>query len=52
MSGWSGKVVAVTGGLSGMGRATAELLRQRGAEVVIIDRSRAPDDDALAAGAR
>ncbi|HEX4215563.1 MAG TPA: SDR family oxidoreductase [Candidatus Dormibacteraeota bacterium] len=49
MSGWSGRVVAVTGGLSGMGRATAELLRGEGAEVAVIDRSRPSNDDALAA---
>ncbi len=31
------RVIVVTGGASGMGRATVELLRQRGAEVAIVD---------------
>jgi NAD(P)-dependent dehydrogenase (short-subunit alcohol dehydrogenase family) len=34
----SGKKVVVIGGASGMGRATAELLAERGAQVAIIDR--------------
>lgn len=37
----------VTGGLSGMGRATAELLRAEGAAVAVIDRREAPADDPL-----
>ncbi|WP_343708376.1 SDR family NAD(P)-dependent oxidoreductase [Mycobacterium sp.] len=34
----NGKKVVVIGGASGMGRATAELLAQRGAEVAVLDR--------------
>ncbi len=34
----SGKKVVVIGGASGMGRATAELLAERGAQVAILDR--------------
>ena len=34
---FAGRVIVVTGGASGMGRATVELLRQRGAEVAIVD---------------
>lgn len=35
--GFSGKVALVTGGASGIGRATAQLLAQRGAAVVVAD---------------
>ena len=35
---FSGKMAVVTGGASGIGRATADLLRNSGAEVIIIDR--------------
>ncbi|OIN81464.1 SDR family NAD(P)-dependent oxidoreductase [Mycobacterium malmoense] len=34
----NGKKVVVIGGASGMGRATAELLAERGADVVVLDR--------------
>jgi NAD(P)-dependent dehydrogenase (short-subunit alcohol dehydrogenase family) len=44
---FSGRRALVTGGASGIGRATASLLRQRGAEVALLD-SRS---DALAAAA-
>lgn len=43
--GWNGKVVLVTGGASGVGCATAELLAERGADVAALDR----DAHALAA---
>jgi NAD(P)-dependent dehydrogenase (short-subunit alcohol dehydrogenase family) len=43
-----GKVALVTGGASGLGGATARALVQRGASVVIVDRSRAAGE-ALAA---
>lgn len=41
---WSGRTVVVTGGNSGMGRATAELLRRRGASVAVVDRNVEPQD--------
>ncbi|MDT5147682.1 MAG: hypothetical protein QOC58_2327, partial [Mycobacterium sp.] len=34
----NGKKAVVIGGASGMGRATAELLAERGADVVVLDR--------------
>jgi NAD(P)-dependent dehydrogenase (short-subunit alcohol dehydrogenase family) len=34
---FSGRTIVVTGGISGMGRATVELLRERGAGVAVID---------------
>lgn len=34
----NGKKVVIIGGASGMGRATAELLTERGAEVAVLDR--------------
>ena len=34
----NGKKVVVIGGASGMGRASAELLAERGAEVAVLDR--------------
>ena len=34
----SGKKVVVIGGASGMGRASAELLAERGADVAVLDR--------------
>jgi meso-butanediol dehydrogenase/(S,S)-butanediol dehydrogenase/diacetyl reductase len=36
---FSGRTIVVAGGASGMGRATVELLRQRGADVAVIDRN-------------
>jgi len=48
MSGVSGKIALVTGGTTGIGRATAELLHQRGARVIITGR----DPDTLAAARR
>jgi dihydroanticapsin dehydrogenase len=44
---FSGRRALVTGGASGIGRATASLLRQRGAEVALLDARR----DVLAAAA-
>jgi NAD(P)-dependent dehydrogenase (short-subunit alcohol dehydrogenase family) len=41
---FSGKVALVTGGASGLGRATVETLHQRGAKVVILDRAREPGE--------
>ncbi len=45
----SGKKVVVIGGASGMGRASAELLHQRGAQVAILDRE-SSDGNSVAAG--
>lgn len=44
---FSGKHAIVTGGSSGIGRATAHLLAQRGAHVSIIARSQVPLDETL-----
>ena len=43
MSDFDGLVAAVTGGASGIGAATVELLRQRGARVAVLDRAFVPD---------
>lgn len=45
----SGKKVVVIGGASGMGRATAELLAERGAHVAVLDRE-SSDGKAVAEG--
>ena len=42
MEGW---VAVVTGGASGIGGATAELLRECGAEVYVVDRAGEPPRD-------
>jgi NAD(P)-dependent dehydrogenase (short-subunit alcohol dehydrogenase family) len=48
----TGRVYAVSGGGSGIGRATVELLRSRGGEVAAIDRDRARVEEvATACGA-
>jgi NAD(P)-dependent dehydrogenase (short-subunit alcohol dehydrogenase family) len=44
---FEGLVAAVTGGASGIGRATARLLGERGARVAVLDRVEAPDPDVL-----
>ena len=38
MSDFDGLVALITGGASGIGAATAELLRDRGARVAVVDR--------------
>ena len=48
MNGVSGKTVLVTGGTTGIGRATAELLHRKGARVIVTGR----DPDTLAAARR
>ncbi|NDV00565.1 SDR family oxidoreductase [Pseudoroseicyclus tamaricis] len=50
MSGFGGKVVAITGGASGIGLATVQLLAEAGAQVASIDR--AAPGPAASAGAR
>ena len=42
MRNWKGKVAVVTGATSGIGRATAQLLQKRGAQVVCIARHESP----------
>lgn len=42
---FSGLVAAVTGGASGIGLATARLLRDRGARVAVLDLAAVPDGD-------
>jgi NAD(P)-dependent dehydrogenase (short-subunit alcohol dehydrogenase family) len=44
---FEGLVAAVTGGASGIGRATARLLGERGARVAVLDRVDAADSDVL-----
>jgi NAD(P)-dependent dehydrogenase (short-subunit alcohol dehydrogenase family) len=44
---FDGLVAAVTGGASGIGLATARLLRDRGARVAVLDLAEAPDEDLL-----
>ena len=44
---FGGLVAAVTGGASGIGLATARLLRTRGARVAVLDLAPAPDADQL-----
>jgi NAD(P)-dependent dehydrogenase (short-subunit alcohol dehydrogenase family) len=39
MTDFQGLVAVVTGGASGIGAATATLLRERGADVAVLDRS-------------
>ena len=48
---WAGKTVWLVGASSGIGRATAELLHELGARVVVSARSRAPLDAFVAAHA-
>ena len=43
MNDFDGLVAAVTGGASGIGAATADLLAERGASVVVLDRASATD---------
>jgi NAD(P)-dependent dehydrogenase (short-subunit alcohol dehydrogenase family) len=39
-----GRRIIITGGASGIGRATVELFRQEGAAVAVLDRTASPDD--------
>ncbi len=48
--GWPGRTVVVTGGTSGMGRATAELLCRYGASVAVIDRNLGSPEEQPAGG--
>ena len=47
MSGFNGKVVAVTGGASGLGKASASLFARRGASVAILDIDQKAGDAAV-----